>query len=208
MPLHPQWEAKYLAQIADGTVVYPRIDSEYGPLVPYSDEVHHLCYEIWAFQAARNAAQTERILCATLQERPHLVEEFELNRHDEIKSSTILAWIKKENWHGKADMELASIMPSIRRVAYRELALSVLPAIQALREITADTNKDHATANSVRTKSAMALLDRAGYGSRFDVEAPKQEIINITHDQWRDMSDQQVIEAEMKYLDSQATESG
>ena len=37
--LPASWEEKYLAQIADGRIKYPRIDSEYGPMIPLREAV-------------------------------------------------------------------------------------------------------------------------------------------------------------------------
>lgn len=204
--LPASWEEKYLAQIADGRIKYPRIDSEYGPMVPYSDEVHHLCYEIWAFQSGRNAQQTERILHMLLQERPGLYEDLELNSPTELKVTTIRGWAKKENWEGRANMEMASILPQIRRIAYRELGLSVLPAIQALREIAEDRVKEHAAANAVRTKAAQILLDRAGYGPRFDIDVPKTSIKEMTPEDLKNMTTEELMQLEAGHIDQQAME--
>lgn len=165
--LPPAWVENYLKQVAAGKIPYPRFDTEYGPGIPYRKEVKKLCYEIWAFQAGRNAAQAERILHYMLTHDQHyLVGDYELNSWDEIKATTIRGWAKRFDWESKANQDIANIAPQIREVVFRELGLAAIPALETVRGIMHTSTDDTAKGDAVRLKAALGLLDRAGYGAR------------------------------------------
>jgi hypothetical protein len=82
----------------------------------------------------------------------------------------------------------------------------VLPAIQALSEISNDRDKSHASANAVRLKAAQILLDRAGYGPRFDIEAPRTKLSELSEVDVRKMTMDQLLALDAQIIDRDTTE--
>ena len=58
----------------------------------------------------------------------------------------------------------------------------------------------------MRTKAAQILLDRAGYGPRFDIDVPKTSIKEMTPEDLKSMTTEELMQLEAGHIDQQAME--
>jgi hypothetical protein len=134
----------------------------------YSIEARGLAYEVWAFRAGRNAAETARILRAECEET------------HAITDRVIRSWVVQEDWGARANADLEELAPNI----YGGIVTDLLHGAQAGANYLRRVNEGDRAAmdkngrvDVARVTAANIALQASGFSPRTtgdQLQAPKQ----------------------------------